>query len=125
MPRAARRGSRALVATTAAAVTITARMTRAGVMASARGASGGRRLLVGVHRGLEDAEGRDRPVAEECAPDHVADGDRAEHARVGGALAVVAHDEQLAVGNDPARLRARLRRLRDAPGAPGQGRLPS
>src|SRR3954452_4877896 len=114
MPRAARRGSRALVATTAAAVTITARMTRAGVMASARGASGGRRLLVGVHRGLEDAEGRGLPVAEAGAPDHVPEGARAEHARVGGPLAVVPPSEQRAVGNDPARLRPPPRRLGDA-----------
>src|SRR3954468_23352150 len=100
MPRAARRGSRALVATTAAAVTTTARMTRAGVTGrSGRPASGGCRLQVGVRRGLQDSERGDRPVAEEGAPDDVAHGDRPKVARVGGALAVVAHHEQL-VGGD-------------------------
>ena len=46
-----------------------------------------------------------RPVAERPAPDDARDRDRTERPRVGGALAVVAHHEQLARGDHPARRR--------------------
>src|SRR4051812_34784360 len=114
MPRAARRGSRALVATTPAAVTITARMTRAGVTGRfERPASGCGRLQVGVRRGLQDSERGEGPVAEERAPDDVPHGDRAEGARVRRALAVVAHHEQLVGGDHPTGLVTGLGRLGD------------
>src|SRR3954470_24737720 len=102
MPRAATRGSRALVAMTAAAVTTTASRMMAGVTVRfGRPGSGAGGLQVGVGGRLEDPERRDRPVAEERPPDHVRDRDRAEDPRVGRGLAVIAHDEQLALGDDP------------------------
>ncbi len=103
------------------------RTSRANAVTPARGQGRGVRVGFGVGRadgfddGRTEAEGRgdglassgwlsvgrtpktgERPVAQPRPADDAADQDRAEGARVGRLLAVVAHDEQLAVGDRPA-----------------------
>ena len=64
-------------------------------------AEGSRRAELGVGQLGQDAERVERPVPEPGTPDHVADLDRPEAPRVGGVLAVVAHDQQLVLGHEP------------------------
>ena len=104
-PSRAARASRADTATTAPIVMASATPARAGFTGRPVPAPGG--------RCREDPERVDRPVAEPRPPDDVVDRHGAELARVGRVRAMVAHQEQLALGDDPAAPgRGSLRRFR-------------
>ena len=78
----------------------------------------GTSVRVGGRR--EDPERVERPVAQPCPADDVLDGDRPEGARIRGVGPVVAHQEELALGDRPRwpgpTARRRLRRSRRLPG---------
>src|SRR6516164_6665991 len=97
-PRIAVRARCADAATTAPMTTASATPARAGFTVR-RSWRGGRQLRVGGR--VQDPEDVDRPVAQPGATDHRGDRHRPERSRIGRVRSMVAHQEQLALGNDP------------------------
>src|SRR5262245_45949767 len=103
-PTTAMRPSRTETATTAPIRTAAATAANAGFIGRPGSWSGLALARCGVGRRGEHAEMVERPVAQPGPADDLLHGHRSEGARVRRVLAVVAHQEQLVVGDHPALL---------------------